>query len=413
MDSNDFPSLQPNDMSADKPSNTTWADIAKESPDSTNQQPLTDNIDQKNDHGKTTTQLNKDAPGNRVKKKETMKPLLLTNAYVFFFLLSFDDGEEFVPNGLAKTYADATSHAGFPTLEESVSKQVPNRHDQSDVPPSAHSSANPSFAKVAAMKPPPSEPQLKELKKDDESPQPPSIDDQDAFPPIQSSSTGKNSEPDQSYAGYPTELSFVQVTSKDLDQAPPSAKSHVDTLPTFNENDIIAANARHETRTKAQSDDTPEQQEDEPRKYKHKFTLWNTIKVLRANGYSWLISLILAFLLHIRYSPCTSPFSFPLVYRSLTDMVTLPIYTKALHATLLRLPILAVSDQEYCRGLGLKDGFRLVRKHVRWWQFGLWTSHWIQWLIAYMVLHDPSSLRVPYPALLALKNESGGRSKQS
>lgn len=48
--------------------------------------------------------------------------------------------------------------------------------------------------------------------------------------------------------------SFVQVASKNLDHAAPSAQSKVDALPTFDEHDMMAASARRETRVKKQWD---------------------------------------------------------------------------------------------------------------------------------------------------------------
>ncbi|CAO3580062.1 unnamed protein product [Absidia cylindrospora] len=159
------------------------------------------------------------------------------------------------------------------------------------------------------------------------------------------------------------------------------------------------------------------------RQYKDKFTIFNTIATLHDNGYSWLTSLATAVLLHLRYSPCTSPYRFPFIYRSITDIATLPIYTKPLQPTLSCLPILqqqsrqqldqSISDHGYSQnditGLRLQDGFRVLKKvendnRLRWWQVGLWASHRMQWTVSYMALQDASAHLVTSSTLLSLKS---------
>lgn len=61
---------------------------------------------------------------------------------------------------------------------------------------------------------------------------------------------------------------------------------------------------------------------------------------LRGLGYNILITLPTTFIIHLRLSPLTSPYSFPIIYRSLTDLITLPIYTKVLPKILARTPLL-------------------------------------------------------------------------
>ncbi|SAL96653.1 hypothetical protein [Absidia glauca] len=398
MDPKDFPSLQANEGTRqdDNRLDASWAKVAKESSNSACGHG--DNVNQKKKGGRAKQNkgklLNKDAP-------------------------------EFVPQALPKTYADATSHAGFPALQpsspiqNSLSSIAPDEKHAHHIPPPP---ANASFAKIAATEPPPSideKTTASATSMTSTTESLPSIDNQDTFPPIQSSpSIGRKTQ--TTCQPSPSGPSYVEVASKDLDQAAPPAQPKVDALPTFDEYDMMASSARHETRVKKQdnieqhSDDVPEQSTVSPtppsqRQYKQKFTLCNTITMLRANGYSWLTSLILALLLHIRYSPCTSHYRF-FPFRSLTDLITLPIYTRALHSTLLRLPFLNTNNghQKQGQGLTLQDGFQLVAQtqKLRWWQFGLWASYRIQWLVAYMALQDSSAHLVPYATLAALKNEA-------
>lgn len=50
--------------------------------------------------------------------------------------------------------------------------------------------------------------------------------------------------------------SYVQVASQDLDQAPPPAQAKVDTLPVFDENDMMTESARREKRKMKQMENS-------------------------------------------------------------------------------------------------------------------------------------------------------------
>ncbi|KAI8088756.1 uncharacterized protein BX664DRAFT_331295 [Halteromyces radiatus] len=394
---------------------------------------------------------------------------------------------EYTPPNPSRSYADVSSHEGFPTLEESVERQTPQENDLSDLPsitelqeqPSARRIPPPppsaSFAKMAskpAPSPPPSPPFV----------QPPSIYDSTTFPSLESSTKQTRLGSDtlaslQSISNQSTQVvdatkqsvpftqSYVDAVSQDLDQAPPSAQSRIHLQPVFNEHDMMTESTRRETRKLKQlqnsgntKDLTPEMeklekllrenqqdigiteeqaikkspekaqqtkkeniiQRKENRQYPNKFTIFNTLSTLHSNGYSWLTSLFTAMLLHIRYSPFTSPYRFPFIYRSLTDLVTLPIYTKYVRTT--HIPLLQQSKQqldesisEYgCTrnniiGLRLYDGLRVIKhleehEKLQWWQVGIWATHRVHWMLSFMALQDATTQLVPSSTLLALKD---------
>jgi hypothetical protein len=178
------------------------------------------------------------------------------------------------------------------------------------------------------------------------------------------------------------------------------------------------------------------------------FVILNPLSIaLRGLGYNILISLPTTFLIHLRLSPLTSPYSLPFIYRSITDLITLPIYTKILPKILAYTPLLtngkpakkleevlstfgrrvkvsqlglqkgidglsesAVESRQQdakveeargpqdlisVQGLGFLDGLRAM--HAVGKEKGLtWTvTHWavnkVQWIATYSMLHDPAT----------------------
>lgn len=128
--------------------------------------------------------------------------------------------------------------------------------------------------------------------------------------------------------------------------------------------------------------------------------------------------------MHLRLSPMTSPHRFPFIYRSLFDLILLPIYTRNLNNALsYKTPMLHQGKEEVnkmvetyghktgsSRGLGYWDGLRAMRNleqtSLRWWQLGLWTVHRVQWTLTYTMLHEPKSNVVTAPTLISLSSSN-------
>lgn len=132
-------------------------------------------------------------------------------------------------------------------------------------------------------------------------------------------------------------------------------------------------------------------------------------------GYPLLTILPAAYLMHIRLSPLSSPYSFPFIYRSLFDLISLPIYTKNLsYALTYKTPMLHQPKDQVIRmvkeygsnkdGLGYWDGIRAIghNERLRWWQLSRWAVHRIQWTLTYAMLYDPSNHLVTTPTLISL-----------
>ncbi|KAI9019354.1 hypothetical protein CLU79DRAFT_720338 [Phycomyces nitens] len=156
-----------------------------------------------------------------------------------------------------------------------------------------------------------------------------------------------------------------------------------------------------------------------------KITMLDTFFSLRGLGYSFICAIPATVIMHLRLSPLTSPHGFPFFYRSLTDLITLPIYTKRVaQALAYSTPMLAQDDagvnnmiQSYGHkaqgssllGLSFWDGFRAMRanekKTLRWWQFRQWGIHRLQWILAYTMLHDPETKLVTQPTLNSLHRQ--------
>ncbi|CAO3642853.1 unnamed protein product [Cunninghamella echinulata] len=269
-----------------------------------------------------------------------------------------------------------------------------------------------------------------EKEKEEKDNTPPSIDDHEEFPSLSSSTeinndnnTAATATNNNNEQGSELSQSYSQIIQSGLDQAPPSAVSKMDAQPVYNENDFMAESAKREVRkwnqlqnngeienitpemsrlqkeqVEKEQDAKKEEQEEIEDKSKHeqtiklknKFTLIDTASRLRDNGYSWLTAIPTAFILHLRYSPLTSPYRLPFIYRSLSDILLLPIYTQKLKEDLVKKnPHLLLQgsiqdlDDSISRygtkrghvvGLKLNDGFRLLKEkeHLNWWQYGSW-----------------------------------------
>lgn len=136
-----------------------------------------------------------------------------------------------------------------------------------------------------------------------------------------------------------------------------------------------------------------------------KITMWDTFRgmaffchlelsaniqdeALRRMGYSWILSLPATLIMHLRLSPLTAPYRFPFLYRTVGDLLGLPIYTEHLpHMLAYRMPLPSRSQinstlDKYGqtspdggpRGLGLWGGFRALahRERLQWWQLMPW-----------------------------------------
>ncbi|KAI8137443.1 hypothetical protein BJV82DRAFT_583717 [Fennellomyces sp. T-0311] len=245
--------------------------------------------------------------------------------------------------------------------------------------------------------------------------------------------------------------SFANITGRNLDQAPPSASTRaVPRHPQYDEETIMKESARREARKWKQdnSDEqvTPEQVLLENRKEeveeqkaaemtvvaeriehfdKHrrgKFNMLDTFKALRDLGYSFITAIPVTLLMHVRLSPLTSPHRFPFLYRSLSDIISLPIYTDRLApalaygAPLLTGRIGGQVVERYGRqqhgtntvGLTFWDGVRAIGQieRLRFWQLNSWFVHRLQWILMYTVLQDPQSHLVTAKALTGLPTVS-------
>ncbi|KAL0075802.1 hypothetical protein J3Q64DRAFT_1648148 [Phycomyces blakesleeanus] len=271
--------------------------------------------------------------------------------------------------------------------------------------------------------------------------------------------------------------SFAKITGSNLENAPPSAyPKHVPRHPSYDEDTIMRERTRAEARKMRQEphgeetteEFTPEMKVMEQKKKeiikekieeekeakvekkqsakedvddeikavetrikffdkrgRGKITMLDTFCSLRGLGYSFIFAIPATVLMHLRLSPLTSPHGFPFFYRSLTDLLTLPIYTKRVaQALTYNTPMLAQDEgqvnnmiQAYGHkaqgssllGLSFWDGFRAMRanekKTLRWWQFKQWGIHRLQWVLAYTMLHDPETKLVTQPTLNSLHRQ--------
>ncbi|KAI7860129.1 hypothetical protein BDC45DRAFT_495754 [Circinella umbellata] len=253
--------------------------------------------------------------------------------------------------------------------------------------------------------------------------------------------------------GDTTSSSFANITSNNLDKAPPSASSRpVPSHPEYDEQTMMNESMKREVRKSKQADThedivTPEQvllqeRADEINTQKRneamivskcierfdksrqgKFTMLDTFKILCGMGYSFITAIPMTVLMHLRLSPLTSPYPLPFLYRSITDWFTLPIYTNKI------VPALAYGSRSLLTGkrgaflvnrygrqqhgtnnIGLTfwDGIRGMNKEERlgWWQISSWAVHRLQWMVIYTILQDPKSHLVTADALSGLPSYS-------
>ncbi|KAI8074297.1 uncharacterized protein B0P05DRAFT_548023 [Gilbertella persicaria] len=402
-----------------------------------------------------------------------------------------------------RSFADVASNKGFPTPEHDETQQDNDQPPLSDLPdvkdmlqqPSVHVPpvpASQSFAKVAAKEIPPEKRPLSERaqtilnQKHEEDPM--AVND-DNFPTLgQSNLMAQENAGEDEKAVYSEisrlnqvneddtvkeqkdlnlKKSFADITSSNLENAPPPAVSHVDQLPVYDEETVYLENAKREERKNVQVpvgnneqlieqeelkqvQPTHEQKEQEKKNEKTyqksrevvsggkqkeeeeetdqmlvrlhtfdryrtgKITIFNTMAALYRLGYSWFTIIPGAILMHLRLSPMTSPYGFPFIYRSLSDLILLPVYTRNLSAALKYNTPMQDKEQVqkmvktygHQKGLGFWDGIKAIRHseqgHLRWWQLGLWAIHRIQWTLTYTMLHEPKSNVVSESTLVSL-----------
>ncbi|KAI8377267.1 hypothetical protein BD560DRAFT_390594 [Blakeslea trispora] len=410
-----------------------------------------------------------------------------------------------------RSFADVASNKDFPEPEPDQSQQDNDQPPLSDLPdvkdmlekPSVHVPpvpASQSFAKIAAKEIPPEKRPLSEraqtiLKEQDKQlkEQDPMALNHDNFPSLGQSNLmaqenateeereayaeiarlselGKDDTEEKRNKDSTLTKSFADVTSSNLEDAPPPAVPHVDQLPVYDEETVLLEKAKREERKNVQVpvgnneqliqeeelkqvEPTHEQKEQEvkgEKKYQksreivsgkdkdetkdeddamlarlHAFdrartgriTIFNTMAALYRLGYPWLTIIPGAILMHLRLSPMTSPYGFPFIYRSLFDLVLLPIYTRNLpHALGYQTPMLHQDKAQmhemvetygqHRKGLGFWEGMKAMRHsergHMRWWQLGLWAVHRIQWTLTYTMLHEPKTNVVSESALVSL-----------
>ncbi|KAG1138005.1 hypothetical protein G6F37_010379 [Rhizopus arrhizus] len=259
--------------------------------------------------------------------------------------------------------------------------------------------------------------------------------------------------------------SFADIAASNLENAPPSAKSRIDKIPVYDEDtvlleerkreerkehpveygnndELIEQEQAHEEKEKANVTKKEIREKEEGRERKDRsmgenderpkdaldarlqvfdkthsgrITIFDTLFALYRLGYPLLTILPAAYLMHIRLSPLSSPYSFPFIYRSLFDLISLPIYTKNLsYALTYKTPMLHQPKDQVIRmvkeygsnkdGLGYWDGIRAIghNERLRWWQLSRWAVHRIQWTLTYAMLYDPSNHIVTTPTLISL-----------
>ncbi|ORY92062.1 hypothetical protein BCR43DRAFT_79198 [Syncephalastrum racemosum] len=246
----------------------------------------------------------------------------------------------------------------------------------------------------------------------------------------------------------PKSPSFAEITGKNLDRAPPSASPKpVDRHPVYDEETVYQERTRREInrwrqenesggvepameqRLETNQKEAVESKTGEnavalrleffDRSRSGKVTWIDTMCGLHRLGHMWLTALPTAIIIHLRLSPATAPYSFPFIYRSLVDLVTLPVYTSRVPRALIApAPALCDSqvgemvrryghrDQRGMQGLSLREGFRAV-KHVerlRWWQARQWAINRLQWSITFTLFQDQGI--VSEPTLLSLRDSS-------
>ncbi|KAH8551142.1 hypothetical protein BGW37DRAFT_426648 [Umbelopsis sp. PMI_123] len=358
-----------------------------------------------------------------------------------------------------RSYASATENRDFPPLDENAKDQeAPKNNNLSDLPDvnellNEQSVKIPpppqSFAKVASKPPPP------EKTKDEQHVAAPKVETpqpvKPIFPPLEEARDTKSPVTDlsnlpstndmlkeRSVQDITPDRSFADITKENLHNAPPSAKAKpVDSLPVYNEEEILREESRRETRKYMhggedanvapeveKSIEVAEAEEIDveegkgavmrhisyfDRKRRGKITLFDTFVSLRGLGYNFFITLPTTFVIHLRLSPLSSPYPIPFIYRSIVDVFTLPIYTKTLPAILARTPLLTsgqptkklddvlplgVQDMITVEGLSFWDGLcamhAVAKEKGLIWTTTRWAVNKVQWIAAYSMLHDPA-----------------------
>ncbi|KAG2234048.1 hypothetical protein BDF21DRAFT_464371 [Thamnidium elegans] len=426
--------------------------------------------------------------------------------------------DSLTPPNPDRSFADITSHKGFPTPEHDTSpvstepplSQLPDVKDMLEKPSVQVAPVPPtqSFAKIAAKEIPSEKKPLSEramhiLNNQPKQEEPYAVTEEN-FPTLSQSNLmteqGASLEEKEVYAEISRlnqlneerevenkvdpslTKSFADITGSNLEDAPPAAVPHVDQHPVYDERLVYEQNEKREERKQHQVehgnneqllkeekdiDVTPEKELKEELKKEGKatekiekieknekgatksrgvdptdeedalvarlhtfdknrtgiITIFDTILALYRLNYSWFSILPGAYLMHMRLSPMTSPHRFPFIYRSISDLILLPIYTKRLKQALsYKTPLLSQGKESVTKlvekhghksgsskGLGYWDGLRAMRSlekdSLRWWQFGLWTVHRVQWTLTYTMLHEPKTNVVTTPTLVSLSTE--------
>lgn len=404
-----------------------------------------------------------------------------------------------------RSFADVTSNKDYPTPEHDTTQPTSDLPPLSDLPdvkdmlekPSVHVPPVPpaqSFAKIAAKEIPPEKRPLSERAQHIINNQPvedpmamndenfptlgqsnlmaeehASLDDKAMYSEISRFNQVNDDETNEAKVDPSLKKSFADITSSNLENAPPSAVPHVDQHPVYDEETVYKEVEKREERKHNQveygnneqlikeekeMDNLPEEILEEVLEEENKvteksrgvnkggadenalavrlhtfdqdstgvITIFDTITALYRLGYSWFTILPGAIFMHLRLSPMTSPHRFPFIYRSLSDLILLPIYTRNLNNALAyKTPMLHQKKEEVnkmvehyghkagkSKGLGYWDGLRAMRSleqnSLRWWQFGLWTIHRVQWTLTYTMLHEPKSNVVTAPTLIELSS---------
>ncbi|ORX60706.1 hypothetical protein DM01DRAFT_1343138 [Hesseltinella vesiculosa] len=248
--------------------------------------------------------------------------------------------------------------------------------------------------------------------------------------------------------GQSLSRSYAQAANSNMDKVPLHVKSHMKLHPTYDEDQLMMASSQREARKWKQLQNsgmvdqmTPEMQKYEagrtdeampaptqaqyenasspPKDSTSRFTIFNTIAVLRNNGYSWLRAISWSILVHACYSLRTSPFGLPRPYRTLRDFLALPIYPCQLKKCLVGSELLLLHqnkaeltrtvDRYGCKkgkvsGLAYQDGMTVLRdqeRYLPWWQVTSRLAHRLQWTLIYMALEDPHTKLVSASSLLS------------
>ncbi|KAI8968252.1 hypothetical protein BDF20DRAFT_991214 [Mycotypha africana] len=470
MDSSDFPTLQEansthndNKNENDKNQNSTlgssWAQVAKE--DTTTSSTLTTDNRQPDVAGHKAEEF--PTPQESLKDTDT-KDLPASGGVGDLLNKDTSKDTTAAATPLVSSFADVTSNKDFPKPEKDTS--APTENELSDLPdvkdmlnqPSVRVPPVPkdqSFAKIAAKEIPPEKKPLSDraqqvIKEQEKIEKDAGSTTEEEFPTLEQSALmskeGASNEDKAVYTEISTlhqmdplptpkeekkeaapsspKKSFADITSSNLDEAPPSATSRVTDKPVYNEDQVLMEKTKREQRknlqteqpnneqlveeeetvakgvepTKDQRDQEIEQSQVEARsrevvqeanaavqgepdentfeehlsvfdkRHTGKITIFNTIFALYHLGYPLLTIIPGAIMMHITLSPRTSPHRFPFIYRSPFDLILLPIYTANLNRALTNYtPALSQQNHEQVENM-VKEYGRKSNEGLTFWE---------------------------------------------